>query len=189
MFNLPIPLPSLQTVKIVAIIAGVAAVAIGSAWTTHQVDQAHWLKIEAGWKDAKLEAVENAKKVQAAEDKVSLTVAVNEAAGQQKVVEKITTVVREVQSHVPNASKCAVTVGFVRVLNAAVLGVGATDLSYAAGQPDDACAPTDPRTLVLNIIANYQSCLANAQQLGSLQGWVQQIGTVRKDTLGSKGGK
>ena len=98
-----------------------------------------------------------------------------EAAAQQKIVTKIVTVKQEVPSHVQATTRGCITVGFVRVLNAAILGDSSTDLSYAPGQPDDACADTDARTLALNIVSNYAAAAGNAEQLAALQKWVRDV--------------
>lgn len=178
--------PHIAAIKIGIAVLGIVAIAAGSAWATHQIDEAAYLKLEAKYKDAEVAAVSLAKAVQKAEDDVSLQAAVKEAASQQKIVTQTQIVTKEVPIHVPISSKCAVTVGFVRVLNAAILGGSAADVSYAAGQPDDACAPTDARSLASNIIVNYGTCLANAQQLTSLQAWAAAIGKVTKDAAAKK---
>lgn len=166
-------MPSLQTVKLIAFLVGAALIALGASIVTHKVDEAKLLKIEAGYKDAQIKAVALAQRVQAAQDKVSLDAAVAEASAQANVVARTNTVTQEVIRYVPIASKCAVSVGFVRVLNAAVLGVSTADVPGPAGKSDDACADADARTLALNIVANYGACNANAEQLGALQGWVR----------------
>lgn len=172
-------MPSLQAIKLIAVLVVAAGIAIGSAWLTHAVDSAHLAKIEAGYAKAETQAAEISRLRQAAEDKVSLDAAVKEAAAQQQIMTVTNTVIREIPSHVPLASKCAVTVGFVRVLNAIILGGGTADLSYSPGQSDDACAATDPRTLALNIAANYTAALRNAEQLTALQSWVREQQAVR----------
>lgn len=168
-------MPSLETIKL--ILAGIAALVlvVGTAVITHKVDQAALLKQQAAWKDAQIAAVQLAVRVQAAQDAVSLNAAVAEASAQQHVVTVTNTIIKEVPAHVQATTRGCITVGFVRVLNAGVLGNGTADLSYAPGQPDDACADTDARTLALNIIANYGVCTANGEQLGALQAWVTKI--------------
>lgn len=175
-------MPSLATIKLILMLVGAAALTIGSAVITHKVDQANLMKIEAGYKDAQLKAVEQAKAIQAAEDKVSLEAAVAEAAAQQQIVTVTQTLVKEVPIHVPFSSKCPVTVGFVRLLNAAVRGQPTADLSFAAGKPDDACAPIDARTLAGSILVNYAASTANSEQLGALQDWVRKTIEASKGT-------
>jgi hypothetical protein len=168
-------MPSLDTIKLIG--AGLLALllVVGTAVITHKVDSAALLQQQKDWQMAQTKAVEEAKALQAAQDKVSLDAAVAEAAAQQKIVTVTNTITREVPSHVQATAHGCITVGFVRVLNGAILGNGTADLSYAAGQPDDACADTDPRTLALNIVANYAAAAGNAEQLGGLQDWVNKI--------------
>lgn len=165
-------MPTLDTIKLIAALLLAAGIAVGSAVVTHKVDQAALLKVEAGYKDAQIAAVAQAKAAQAAEDKVSLDAAVAEATAQQRVVTVTQTITKEVPSHVPLTSKCAITVGFVRVLNGIVLGTGTADLSYAAGQPDGACAALDARGLAEYLASTLGSALSNAEQLTALQKWV-----------------
>lgn len=152
-----------------------AALVLGTAWITHRVDEGTIAKMKEDWAEAQTEAIDQAMKIQRAQDDVSLQAAVDEAASQQKIVTQTQIITKEVPIHVPAASKCPVTVGFLRVLDAAVLGSAAADLPLAAGQSDESCATTDARTLALNITANYSACRANAEQLGGLQSWVTGI--------------
>lgn len=180
------PLPSLSSLKLIVAAIGALALVIGTAVITHKVDQAALLKQQAAWKDAEIAALNQARVLQQAEDKVSLDAAVAEATAQQKIVTNTVTVVKEVPSHVPLTSKCPVTVGFVRVLNDAVfLGTGTTGPTYAPGQPDDACAPIDPRGLAASIVSNYAAAGANAEQLTALQKWIEDTLAVRKSVLAS----
>jgi hypothetical protein len=126
-------------------------------------------------------AVEAARKIQAAEDAVSLKSAVEEAKAQQQIVTRTETIVKEVPKYVPVASKCPVTVGFIRVLDAAVLGVSPADLPLPAGKSNDSCADIDAPAVATRIIANYSGvCEANARQLTSLQEWVRKIGEASR---------
>lgn len=172
------------SIKWIVALLGIAAVAIFSAVVTHKVDQAALLKQQTAWKDAEIKAVNLAKMLQGAEDKVSLDAAVAEATAQQKIVTVTNTIVREVPNHVPTSTKCPVTVGFVRVLNDTIfLGTGTTGPTYAPGQPDDACASIDPRALASNIVSNYATAIANAEQLGALQKWIEDTLAIRKSVL------
>lgn len=167
-------------IKVVAVVIGIVGIAGGSAWATHQIDQAHLLKIEAGWKDAELKAAESARRIQAAEDAVSLKSAVDEAKAQQQIQTKTETVIKEVTKYVPVASKCAVTLGFLRVLDASIQGVDPASLPLPAGKSNDSCAELDAPTVATRIIANFSTCQANAQQLTSLQDWVRKIQEASK---------
>lgn len=175
-------MPSLQTLKMILAVCLLLGSATIAAVITHKIDSAALLKVENGYLAATAKAVNEAKIIQAAEDKVSLDAAVAEATAQQQIVTQTVTLTKEVPIHVPFSSKCAVTVGFVRLLNAAVLGRSTADLSYASGQSDDACAPVDARTLAASILVNYAASSANAEQLTALQAW------ITKTIAASKGG-
>jgi hypothetical protein len=179
-------MPSLETIKWIAGIVLIVGIALASAVITHKVDSAALLKQQNAWQQATITAVNQAKVIQAAEDKVSLDAAVAEATAQQQIVTQTVTLTKEVPIHVPFSSKCAVTVGFVRLLNAAVLGRSTADLSYASGQPDDACAPVDARTLAAVILTNYAAASGNAEQLTALQAWVTQIVAASKGNAPAK---
>lgn len=159
-------------IKLIIAAIGLGLVVLGTAWVTHKVDNSAYTALELGYQKALADAVAQTAEVQAAQDKIGHDVDVAEASAQQKIVTQTNVVTKEVIVHVPIASKCPVTVGFVRVLNAAILGSGPSDLSYSPGQSDDACASTDARTLAGSIVANYGNSLANSQQLDSLQKWV-----------------
>jgi hypothetical protein len=119
--------------------------------------------------------VKAAAAIKKAEDQFSLQAAVDEAKKQAQIVTVTNTVTKEVPKYVPIGSKCPVTIGLLRVLDAAVLGVDPAQLPLGPGQSDESCADVDARTLALNIVANYGACQANAQQLTSLQAWVRGI--------------
>ncbi len=175
---------SLSTIKVIVALVGLAAVALFSSIVTSKVYQGKIATIEAGFAKAETKAAEQARALQKAEDAVSLAAAVSEASAQQKIVTVTNTIVREVPSHVPANTKCPVTVGFVRVLNSTIVqGTGSPGFTFAPGQPDDACAPVDPRTLAINIVGNYAAALANAEQLTALQKWVQDTLDTRKRIL------
>lgn len=177
-------MPSLQTIKLIVALLGIAAVAIASSVVTSKVYQGKIATMEAGFAKAETAAAEQARALQKAEDAVSLQAAVAEATAQQKIITVTNTVIREVPSHVPLTSKCAVTVGFVRVLNDALFqGASTPGPTYAPGQPDDACAAISPRDLAVNIVGNYAAALGNAEQLGALQKWVKDTLETRKRVL------
>jgi hypothetical protein len=106
------------------------------------------------------------------EDSVTLHSAVAEAAAQQKLADEKSVIAKEVRRHVPRNSPC-ISLGLVRVLDAARLGADPDSLSLPAGQSDGACASVDAAHLAANITANYAAARANAEQLTALQAWVR----------------
>ena len=165
--------PHLQTAKWVGIGVGLLALVAGTAWTTAKVYQGTIEKMKAGYAKAETEAVRQALERQKVQAAIDLTAAVDEARAQTEIVTVTHTITKEIPVHVPVASKCAVTLGFIRVLDAAIHGVSPASLPLPAGQLDESCAGADPRTLALNIVENYRTAAANAQQLTALQAWVR----------------
>lgn len=106
------------------------------------------------------------------EDAVALHSAVAEAAAQQKLADEKSVIAKEVRRHVPRNSPC-LSLGLVRVLDAAALGADPDSLSLPGGQSDGTCAPVDAAHLAANVAANYAAARANAEQLSALQAWVK----------------
>src|SRR5262245_3197586 len=110
--------PHIASAKTALMVAAIVGAAAGAAWVTHQVDQAQLLKLENSYKDAENKAVKAAAAIQKAEDQVSLQAAVDEARKQAQIVTVTNTVTKEVPKYVPIGSKCPVTIGLLRVLDA-----------------------------------------------------------------------
>lgn len=156
---------------ILVYVAVYAAGGASGAWVTHKVDSAAYAALVAANTKAQLVAVQKAKDVQAATDKIALDAAVAEAAAQQKIVVQHDVITQEITKYVPVHVTC-ITYGIVRLLNAASIGADPANVTHPAGQSDDACAPISPRALATNIIANYSIALQNAEQLNSLEAWI-----------------
>lgn len=62
--------------------------------------------------------------------------------------------------------------GFVRVLDAAALGVDVSAVPLAAGEADDQASPVAPSVAAAVLVANDGECHATAQRLIDLQDWV-----------------
>lgn len=171
MFGLPIP--QIKTIEFIA--AGVFALAIaaGSAWVTHKVDNSRYEALELSYAKAEQKAAEIARLQQKAEDTLALNAAVTEAQAQAKIVTQTQVVTKEVVRHVKDKSTC-VTYGLVRVLDAAILGQSADSLNLPAGKSDGSCAPFGSAALAERLVANIGIARANAEQLNALSAWVQQ---------------
>lgn len=159
-------------IKLYVFLAAFFIATVGSSYVTHRVDVAKLQALELQYAQAETKAVEQAKAVQAAEDKVSLDAAVAEAAAQQKIVTVTQTITKEVVRHVKDHSDC-ITYGLVRVLDAGVYGADPDSLPLPAGKSDDACAPVTASSLATAILNNYGLARANAEQLNALEAWVK----------------
>lgn len=176
--------PHAQAIKLAAIGVGLLALVASTAKVTADIYQGRIDELKLGYVEAEKKAVELALARQKAQNEIDKNAAVNEAEAQTTIVERTHTITEKVPVYVPVSTKCPVTAGFIRVLDAAVLGVSPGDIPLPAGQSDDSCAAVDPRTLALNIVANYGTCHANAQQLTSLQDWLKATTAASKKAAG-----
>jgi hypothetical protein len=148
--------------------------ALGSgvgAYGMHRWDAGAYESLVAANAQAQTLAVQKAKDVQSAIDKVTLDAAVAEAKAQQQILVQHDYITQEVTKYVPVHVTC-ITVGLVRLLDAASLGTDPANSTVAPGQSDDACTSLTARQLASNIINNYAVALANAEQLNALEAWV-----------------
>jgi len=93
--------------------------------------------------------------------------AVKDAAAQQHLQDLANLIPTQVTHYVSNKVPC-ISVGFVRVLDAAVIGTDPANLPLASGQSNDTCAAIDNTTLAASIARNYITSGQNAQQLNDL---------------------
>jgi hypothetical protein len=145
-----------------------------------------WCPICVGWSagaDAQLAAYAKAEKdaqaraarINTAEAKVTVQAQTHEAAAQARIVY----VYRTLQAEIPHVLTPALdrsfplSVGFVRVHDAAALGVSLASLPDPTGQPDDAASRVAPSDLGAVIAGNYGRCQADAEQLSALQQWIR----------------
>ena len=65
------------------------------------------------------------------------------------------------------------SVGFVRLHDAAAIGRDLSAVPAPAGLADDATSPVKSSRLATVIVANYGECRADAERLTALQEWVR----------------
>lgn len=184
MFGLPIP--SVIGMKIAGALALLFVTAGASSYVTHRVDTAKLEALELRYSQAQTKAVEEAKSLQAAQDKVSLDAAVAEAQAQQKIVTVTQTITQEVTRHVTDHVAC-VSYGLVRVLDAAALGVDPDTLALPAGKSDDACTGITNSALAERIATDFGIARANAEQLNALEAWVRDTLQASSHATGDRG--
>jgi hypothetical protein len=73
----------------------------------------------------------------------------------------------------------ALSVGFVRVHDAAVWGVDLSDAPLAAGQSDGAASEIAQSRAASVIADNYGSCRADQERLSALQDWIRKEAAVQ----------
>lgn len=118
-----------------------------------------------------------ARVAQHAQDQITTTSAVAEAAAQERIITRTITLTQEVPRYVTTTVERrigCVPWGLVRVLDAAASGANPADLIPPAGQPDDACSPVTPLALGQSVVANYGVAHQNAEQLDALIGDITQ---------------
>jgi len=161
-------MPSLATIRAIAILVILAAVAIGASVVTHKVDNARYLTLELKVADAADKAKAQAVAKQKELDEVAQAAAVKEAESRQKIITQTVTTIKKVNHYVQDRSRC-ITVGLVRVLVAAARGSDPDLLPSTAGQSDDACAALGWRDLASWIVGNFGVARQNEGQLNGLQ--------------------
>lgn len=159
--------------KLYLALVGFLGAAFIGGYVTHKFDNSRFLALELKYAAAEKEAIAKAASIQKTQDAIATDAAVKAAAGQIQIVKQQVIVEKRITEYVTDHSDC-ITLGLIRVLDAAVLGADPADLALAAGQLNDACAPISATDLARNIAGNYAIARGNAQQLDDL------ISTVRK---------
>ena len=149
-----------------AIVAGAAA--IGGFMLAHKLDAAAYTKLELSYAQAQATAVATAAAEQKRLDDIATQAAQLEAANQSRLAANAQAALTEVQNHVKTVYVSCLPLGFVRVLDAAALGVTAASLPHAAGNTDATCSKVDPVALARSIVQNYFTANSNAEQLNAL---------------------
>ena len=96
-----------------------------------------------------------------------------EAVAQAAIVVKTRTITKEITRYVPSKAPVSgvpcITVGMLRVHDAAVAGVDPGDILPPAGSADAACSTVAPSDFMAGVVANYGVAAANAEQLNALE--------------------
>lgn len=121
--------------------------------------------------DAAKKAADEGAKLQFGVDQTAIQSAGTTAVEQEKIAAKFKIITREIHTYVQDTSGC-VTVGLVRVLDAAARGDDPATLALAPGEFNETCADVTASALARHITDNYERAHANAAQLTGLQGYV-----------------
>lgn len=96
-----------------------------------------------------------------------------ERKAQTAIASSVKTIIKRIPTYVhvstPSAPVPCIPWGFVRLHDAAVLGVDPGSLPSAAGQSDDACSTITYPALAGVIADNYAAARANGEQLNALE--------------------
>lgn len=155
-----------------------AASAGAGAYATHRFDLATIDSLKLAQQQAIITAQDEAIKKQRAIDAQNWSAAAAEAQAQQTITTRTVTIEKEVPKYVhdfvpvPGETQTitvgCITYGFVRVLDAAALGVDPASLDLAPGQSDDTCTALKDTDLASAIVENYGIANGNAEQLDAL---------------------
>lgn len=164
-------MPSFGEVKLVAMALVILGLVFGAVHVTRKVDAVKYQKLELAYQAAQAKAVAEAMAQQREFDDLASKAARDDARKQAAVVANVKQQLAEVKRHVHaiSATGHCITYGLVRVIDAAVHGVSASDLPLPAGKSDDACAPVSAADLARSIVDNYGTARANASQLDDLE--------------------
>jgi hypothetical protein len=160
--------------KLLAGALSLVGAAAASWWVTREVYVGRIAGLQRDYANAQAAAVEAAADQQERAHAVALAAALADAAAQERIVTRTLTITKEVPRYVKDTAGC-ITLGLVRVLDAAVHGRDLAELSLAPGEFDETCATVAATALAESIVRNYGICHANAQQLSGLQAWVRSV--------------
>jgi hypothetical protein len=132
----------------------------------------------AKWEKTVVEATQKAAAAQKAQDAISLSESVKQAQAQQLVQHTFDTIEKKVPIYVTKIDRnCHLSVGVVRVWNAAV--AGADSLPDAAGQSDADASAVTAADALNNAVTNFATYHQTAERLSGLQDWIKQQENVK----------
>ena len=118
-------------------------------------------------------AARRAARVARAQADAGKRIGAEDEAAQVRIRTVTHSLVQEVPVAIPPSADRAfpLSVGFVRLHDAAARGLDLSDIAAPAGAPDDAAARVAPSDAAAVIAANYGDCRADAQELADWQRW------------------
>lgn len=131
----------------------------------------------AAYQAAELAAIARAKAVEAQDAQISAAAATHDQAAQAAIVTRYRTIIKEIPSVLTPQidARFPLPVGFVRLHDAAALGLDVSAVPDAAGRPDDAASEVDASRAAAVIVGNYGSCREDQQRLADLQSWTSAV--------------
>lgn len=158
-----------------AVLLVVSAISAGSAtYVTREVYTGKIAKIELAQKEAEVAAFKKAQAMQRDADQVAIDIAGNQSNTQEKIVTVTKTIIKEIPTYVKDDSAC-ITVGLVRVLDAAARGTDPAALALAPGEFNETCAGLGSHALADSVAENYGRARQDAAQLTDLQTYVRGV--------------
>ena len=164
---------------ILALLAVVAGLVAGGAYEEHRIDAGKLSALELSYQTASATAAAQAAATQKQLDQATQTATTAALASQSSLNAQLQTEVLSVPTYVKTPATPCVPWGFIRVLDATVLGSDPASLPLPAGAANDACSTFSYATVAASIVANYGHAEFNAAQLTALQAWVKQVVAVK----------
>jgi hypothetical protein len=130
---------------------------------------------------AEAAAARRALAVQAEQGRIGARLAAIDVVARARIRQRTQTLIEEIPHVVPPAVDRAfpLSVGLVRLHDAAALGLDLSAVPDPAGRPDDAAASLAPGDLAAVVADNYGACLADQRRLSDLQDWVREVAAAR----------
>lgn len=124
---------------------------------------------------AEAAAKRRAQAINARQAAINAQASAKEAAAQRRIRYVTRTIAKEIPTILtPEVDRrFPLSVGFVRVFDAAALGVDLSALPDPAGQPDDSASPVKPSSAASIVNADFGECHLDQERLTGLQEWVR----------------
>jgi hypothetical protein len=135
----------------------------------------------AALKAAEQAAGVRAARIEAADQQAIAAIGAQDEAARRRIETVTRTIVKEIPIALPPAvdRRFPLSVGFVRLHDAAARGALLSDVAAPAGAADDAASLVPPSDLAGVIAANYGDCRADAAELADWQAWYAALRAAR----------
>ena len=164
---------------ILALLAVVAGLVAGGAYEEHRIDAGKLTSLELSYQTAQAAAVAQAATTQKQLDQATQSATAAALTSQATLNSQLQTEVLSVPTYVKTPATPCVPWGFIRVLDATILGSDPAKLPLPAGAANDACSTFTYDAVAASIVINYGHAKFNAAQLTALQAWVKQVVGVK----------
>lgn len=173
----------MRTTFIAAFVALAVGLTAGHLWT-ERAWKARWEARNAAEAKVEVKVHKDAAVKVEAQANAGQRIGAKAATADQAIQTQIKEIIVYAPKHITPAtdSRVCIPYGFVRVLDAAILGVRPDDLPLPTGASDDACAPVVASHLAAEIVANYGLARQNANQLDALIAYTdEQLAILNKE--------
>jgi hypothetical protein len=164
---------------IIALLAVIVGLVAGGAYEEHRIDAAKLTSLELSYQTASATAAAQAAATQKQLDAATSAATTAAATQQAALNNQLQAEVLSVPTYVKTPATPCVPWGFIRVLDATVLGSDPASLPLPAGAANDACSTFSYATVAASIVVNYGHAKFNAAQLTALQAWVKQVAAMK----------